>query len=68
MRWFDDITDSMDLDLSSLVEMVAGKTVCCSPWGHKESDRGEQLNSNNIIHGYKSLYWIKEIYFPVISE
>jgi len=55
MRWLDDITDSMDLNLSSLGEMVAGKTVCCSPWSRKESDRGEQLN-NIIIHGYTSLY------------
>ena len=21
-----------------------GRLVCCSPWGHKESDRTEQLN------------------------
>ena len=21
--------------------------VCCSPWGHKESDRSEPLNNNN---------------------
>ena len=24
-----------------------GSLACCSPWGHKESDRTEQLNSNN---------------------
>ena len=23
--------------------------VCCSPWGHKESDTTERLNSNNMI-------------------
>ena len=40
--------------------------VCCSPWSRKEPDRGEQLN-NIIIHGYTSLYWIKEICFPAIS-
>ena len=22
-----------------------GSLVCCSPWGHKESDRTEQLNN-----------------------
>ena len=22
--------------------------MCCSPWGHKESDRTGQLNTNNI--------------------
>ena len=24
-----------------------GGLVCCSPWGHKESDTTEQLNNNN---------------------
>jgi len=24
-----------------------GSLVCCSPWGHKESDMTEQRNSNN---------------------
>ena len=24
-----------------------GSLVCCSPWGHKESDMTEQLNNNN---------------------
>ena len=24
-----------------------GSLVCCSPWGHKESDTTEGLNSNN---------------------
>ena len=25
-----------------------GRLVCCSPWGHKESDMTERLNNNNI--------------------
>ena len=25
-----------------------GSLVCCSPWGHKESDMTEQLNNNSI--------------------
>ena len=24
-----------------------GGLVCCSPWGHKESDTAEQLNNNH---------------------
>ena len=25
-----------------------GSVVCCSPWGHKESDMTERLNSNTL--------------------
>ena len=25
-----------------------GSLVCCSPWGHKESDTTERLNNNKI--------------------
>ena len=43
MRWLDGITDSMDMSLRKLQEMVLdrGSLVCCSPWGHKESDMTE---------------------------
>ena len=42
---------SMDMSLSKLREIVKdrGSLVCCSPWGHKESDTTEQLNSNNFL-------------------
>ena len=26
-----------------------GSLVCCSPWGHKQSDTTEQLNNNNPV-------------------
>ena len=40
MRWLDGITDSMDVSLSELRELVMGHggLVCCSSWGRKESD------------------------------
>ena len=47
MRWLDGIIDSKDM---SLIEQAPGADagqeglVCCSPWGHKESDMTEQLN------------------------
>ena len=43
MRWLDDITDSVDMSLSKLRELVMGQgsLVCCSPWGRKESDTAE---------------------------
>ena len=45
MRRLDGITDSMDISLSKLqVVDEQGGLVCCSPWGHKESDTTEQLN------------------------
>ena len=46
MRWLDGITDSTDMSLSKLRELVMdkGSLVCCSPWGHKELNRTEQLN------------------------
>ena len=47
MRWLDDITDSMDIGLGELQELVMNKQgglACCSPWDRKKSDMTEQLN------------------------
>ena len=48
-RWLDGITDSMDMNVSKLRETVGGQRslMCCSPWGHKQSDTTDWLSSNN---------------------
>ena len=63
MRWLDGISDSMDMNLSELRELVMNReawratihgvaksrTRLCSPRGCKELDKTEQLNSNCVF-------------------
>ena len=56
MRRLDGITDTMDMSLHKLWELVMNMSLskheselviaCCSPWGCKESDATERLSTH----------------------
>ena len=57
MRGLDGITDSMDMSLSKLQEIVKGNLACCSSRGRKELDTTEWLNNNNSPIQLKTWQW-----------
>ena len=58
MRWLNGITNSIDMSLSKLQEMVKdrGSLACCIPWSNKESDMTESLQMVTAAMKLKDAY------------
>ena len=67
MRWLDGITNSMDMTLSKLWELVIQRGLACySPWVCKKSNTTEWLNRTDCFFPFFFIYFCSDLYdfFP----
>ena len=69
MRWLDSITNSMDRNLSKLGDSGGQRSLlCCSSWGHIESDTTLRLHNNNQILQTAWLTNNRNSFFTVLKD
>ena len=56
MRWLDGITDSLDMSLSKLQEMVKNREAC-----HEELDTTDRVNNNNTSFAFSSVQLLSHV-------
>ena len=55
MRWLDGQPNGHECKQTPGDGEGQGSLVCCSPWGHKESNTTEQLNNNKLNNNVTTL-------------